>query len=215
MFESPLLRRLVPAFAAALLGVPLAAGAEDASVTRSVSGFDRIKLTGAFTADIKAGEAARFVMTGDRSLLDRVTTEVRDRTLIVGMRPGTGPFGNSPKLEIGLPVLRSFSNEGAGSMKISGLTGGELAIENAGAATIVAAGRATRESISLDGTGKIDVSAVEARDVTVDNNGVGSVRVRASGTLTMNVNGVGEIRYAGKPTHVESNVNGVGRIGRL
>jgi hypothetical protein len=39
--------------------------------------------------------------------------------------------------------------------------------------------------------------------------------VRATGTLTASVNGVGEIRYAGNPAHVESRVNGIGRISRL
>ena len=47
------------------------------------------------------------------------------------------------------------------------------------------------------------------------NNGVGGVYVRASGTLSASVNGVGEIRYTGNPTHVDSQVNGVGRISKI
>jgi len=41
------------------------------------------------------------------------------------------------------------------------------------------------------------------------------VHVRANGSLKMNLNGVGEVRYAGTPSHVESQVSGIGTIGRL
>jgi len=48
----------------------------------------------------------------------------------------------------------------------------------------------------------------------VNNNGVGLVDVRARGSLEMNVNGLGMIRYSGSPAHVDSHVNGLGRIQR-
>jgi hypothetical protein len=173
-------------------------------------------LDGAFASEIAAGkQQTRVVVSGNPDVVARVTTEVSGGTLVVGMRPGLGVFGRSPKLEIRLPVLRGFANNGAGSVNITGLTGGDIEIENAGAASIVASGRAAREDVSLEGVGKIDTTALDARDVTVSNDGVGSVQVRASGILTMSVNGVGEIRYSGNPSHVESHINGIGRIDRL
>jgi hypothetical protein len=208
--------------AAVLAAIPLVAAAfssdAEAAVSqpRDVSGFDQIRLQGAFTATITAGSrTTSVVITGDPAVVNNVTTGLDGKTLVVGMKPGTNFLKNTPGLTIALPALTGFANEGAGSMKIVGLTGGTVALSNAGAATITASGRAANLTIALDGTGKIDTTGVNARDVTVDNNGVGSVRVRASGNLTMNVNGVGEIRYAGNPTNVESHVNGVGRISRL
>jgi hypothetical protein len=186
------------------------------SVTRAVSAFDKVRTEGAFETDITAGAATtRVVVRGSRDVVDRVTTEVKDATLVVGVRAGTNWFQRAPAVTIDVPVLHSFANAGAGSVKIRGLAGGAVSLENDGAATIAAAGRAASVSISLNGTGKIDTTALDARDATVDNNGVGSVRVRASGSLTASVNGVGDIRYAGKPAHVESQVNGLGRIGPL
>jgi hypothetical protein len=131
------------------------------------------------------------------------------------MQPGLGFFERAPRLRITLPTLRGFANDGAGSVHISGLDGGDIEIENAGAASIVASGVASRETITLDGVGKIDASALDAHDVTAENNGVGVVRVRASGLLTMTVNGVGSIRYTGNPTHIDPHINGLGSIGRL
>jgi hypothetical protein len=206
-------------FVAALIVIPLATpslAADDVAETRTVSAFDRIRLEGAFASEITAGEHQTLVVvSGNRDVVARVTTKVSGGTLVVGMRPGLGLFQRSPRLEIHLPVLHGFANDGAGSANVTGLTGGDIEIEDAGAASIVASGRAAREDISLEGVGKIDTTALDARDVTVSNDGVGSVHVRASGILTMSVNGVGEIRYIGNPSHVESHISGIGRIGRL
>jgi hypothetical protein len=212
------------AFGAALAGAAVAAAAfatparaaDDVSQTRHVAGFDRIELDGAFKATVTAGAGrTKVVVGGEPDVVDRVTTEVKDRTLIVGMRRGTHWLSGSPTLVVELPALRGFTISGAGTAKISGLTGGDVAFANNGAGTMTISGRAENESISLNGAGKIDATGVDARDVTVDNNGVGGIYVRASGTLSMNVNGVGEIKYAGNPTHVDRQVNGIGRIERM
>jgi len=191
--------------------------ADDIDQTRNVAPFDKIQTSGAFTAVIRAGQPhTRLVVSAARDTVDRVTTEVRDGTLYVGMRSADSwVLHGAPKITVDLPALRGFENQGAGSAEISGVSGGELALSNAGTASIDVSGRASRVTITIDGAGKVDTTALAARDVTVDNNGVGSVRVRASGDLTMNVNGLGEIRYTGNPAHITSNVNGIGHIGRL
>jgi hypothetical protein len=212
------LRRIAAALAAVMMVVPFASpsrAADDVSETRNISGFERVRMQGAFKTEIVAGEhRTSVVITGKRDEISRVTTDVRDGVLVVGVR-GAGIFSGAPKVKITLPVLRGFENEGASSTTISGLTGGDIDIANAGAASIVATGRAARENITLNGTGKIDATGVAAHDVTVSNNGLGGVYVRANGALTLSVNGVGEIRYSGNPTHVTSSINGVGRISRM
>ncbi len=190
--------------------------AGEISQTRQVPAFDRIRLTGAFNAVVTAGmPTAQVIVRGQDDLVGRVTTEVHERTLVVGMKSGDYSSSRSPKLAIAVPELRSFANEGAASVHITGLTGRDFDLTNSGASSVTVAGRAARENITLDGAGKIDATGVDARDVSVDNNGVGSVLIRASGDVTLNVNGVGEIRYTGEPKHIESHVNGIGRIGRL
>jgi len=204
---------------AAFIVVPLAApsrAADTVSETRAVSGFDRIRLEGAFEAQITAGtHATSVVVSGDGDIVRRTKTEIRDGTLVVDIQPGLGFFDHAPRLRIALPTLRGFSNDGAGSANIHGLVGGDIEIENNGAAKITASGNAANASISLNGVGTIDTTALDAHDVTVENNGVGIVRVRASGVLTMSVNGVGNIRYTGNPSKVESHVSGFGNVRQL
>ena len=189
---------------------------DNTTQTRVLAHFDRIRLTGPFDTEIVAGSGGtKITIGGSRDTIRHVTTAVRDDELIVEMPRTDALFAQKATLLITLPVLRGFVNQGAGSIRITGLTGGDVDISDAGAAALTAAGRAARMKISLDGTGKIDTTKVDARDVIADNNGVGSVYVRASDRLTLSVNGVGEIRYAGTAAHVESHVNGIGRIARL
>jgi hypothetical protein len=211
--------RRVSALAAAALAMPFAvrggASAADVTQTRKVSGFDKVQLNGAFTVELVAGApATKLTLTGDSALLERVSTTVERGTLFVSMKSGTNVFNQSPKVAIEMPALRSLSNEGAGSIKLTGLSGA-LALSNDGTATIVAAGKATNLTISINGTGKTDTTALDAHDVTINNNGVGSTDVRVSGVLTASINGIGSIRYTGNPTKVISQVNGLGRISRL
>jgi hypothetical protein len=211
--------RLGPLFAASLIAAacagPAAAGNE-AAQTRATANFNKVQLDGYFEADIRSGESrTSVVLSGDPSILTRITTDVRDGTLFVGMKSGTNNVNTPTRVAISLPALRALSNAGAGLVNITGLGGEDIAIANDGAAAIRAAGRASRESLTLDGVGKIDASGVDARDVSADNNGVGRITLRASGRLTMSVNGVGEIRYTGNPASVQSQVNGLGRISRF
>jgi hypothetical protein len=211
--------QLAPVLASALVlascALPVRA-ADDVSQTRSVSGFDRVRLDGAFSATVRGGKRdTRFVMTGDPDMLARVTTKVSDGLLVVGMRDGDNHLKGTIKLLIDLPVLRSFKIAGVGNANITGLTGADLELAIPGAASITASGRAGNETLSLDGTGKIDASDVAAHDVTADANGVGAIYVQGSGSMVLSVNGVGEIRYKGNPSNVEKHVNGVGRINAM
>jgi hypothetical protein len=217
MNDRRVLRRFAVALAAAPLAVAFSAptlAASDVSQTRAVSGFDQITLNGAFKTKIVVGPSPHVVVSGDPDVLASVKTNVSGHTLVVEMKRAWVSL-SAPRLTISLPALRSFTDEGAGTTNITGLSGGNLKLQISGAGSIVAAGRADSETITLDGAGKIDATAVDAGDVTVDNNGLGWVHVRAHGRLKMTVNGVGEIRYAGNPSNVQSEINGVGRISHL
>jgi len=177
--------------------------------------FDRIQTRGAFRTTIVVGRAQHVVISGDAGVIDRVTATVDHGRLDIGMRDDSPIVHALTRITIELPALRAFSNQGAGTVAITGVTGGALELANAGAARMRASGSVGTLAIELDGIGAIDTTALDARDASVDNNGVGRVDVRASGTLTMNVNGVGEIRYAGHPASIDRNVNGIGRIAPL
>jgi hypothetical protein len=218
MKHSPRARFLALAFASATavsLNACDRANAEPAvSVTRTVDAFDRVRVEGAFTTSIVAGGARRVVVRAGHSNVARVTTRVENGTLVVDEKDGGGFHAGEIRIDIAVPDLRGFANSGAGGTRITGVHD-DIDLSNDGAGSIDASGRAGNVTISLNGTGKIDTTELAAHDVTATDNGVGGIYVRGSGRLTLSVNGVGEIRYTGSPTNVESHVAGVGRIDPL
>jgi hypothetical protein len=201
--------------AASLFVRSTAAAAADITEARTLTHFDRVQVAGAFSVDVRSGRPTQVAITGSPDAVKATETHVEGDTLVIKMKRGLNVFSRSPRIAIDLPALRGFENDGAATAQITGVAGGALALTDSGAAKITASGRVQTLAIALNGAGAIDTTGLDAHDVTVDNNGVGSVRVRASGQLNANVNGVGEIRYTGSPAHVESHVNGIGRISRI
>jgi hypothetical protein len=187
--------------------------ASAASLAPTVGAFDRVHLDGAFTTTITSGKSPHVHISGDPDAVRAVTTSVKDGTLTVGERNGS--YGiHTVNLDITVAHLRSFSNGGAGTTTIRGIAD-DIEIENSGAGSIDAYGRSAHESVELAGVGQIDTRGIDAHDVSVASDGVGAVYVRGSGALSLEVNGVGEIRYAGHPTTVDRQVNGLGSIGPI
>ena len=204
-----------------LVLVPLAAptrAAGDISQTRDVCCFYLVIFRGAFSGAITAGKpTTRVVVSGNPIVVSGVTTEVSGGTLIVKMKGKLGPSEPLPKVEIELPELHGYADEGpASSVKIAGLTGRDMQIQTSNS-SIVASGVADTEDVQLEGAGKIDTTGVDAREAAARNYGSGTVYVRASGNLRMDIDGVGDIRYiyTGTPSHLVTQMNGTGKIRRL
>ena len=189
---------------------------ETVTQSRAVTGFDRVRLRGAFETEIVAGARGTHVrLSGDPAALARVTTEVRDGELVIETTPGFENPGAAIRAAVAVPSLRALASEGAGTTHVRGIAGGDFAIDGSGANAIVASGRATRERIALSGAGSIDVSGVDARDVVVSSSGAGSIRVRARASLAITASGVARIRYVGNPSHVENHVSGLASVERI
>ncbi len=64
----------------------------------------------------------------------------------------------------------------------------------------------------MEGVGSYEGYELLSTDMNVTVSGVGGAKVRASGTLTATLNGVGSIRYKGDPENKNFNTNGIGSI---
>ncbi len=193
-----------------------AGSADNVSQPRAVSGFDRVRIQGAFNTSIIAGaHETRVLLTANSDMLDMITTTVQSHTLVVSLREGLVLADRVPTIAISLPVLRALTQDGAVTTTVMGLNGGDFDLDTSGSGRLTASGRASRETVTLNGASKIDTTGIDARDVIVANNSVGLAEVRASDSLIANVNGVGEIRFTGSVKRVESHVNGGGSIRRI
>ncbi|MGC4028349.1 MAG: head GIN domain-containing protein [Steroidobacteraceae bacterium] len=181
---------------------------------RDIGAFDAIDLRGAGDLDVHIGPAAPLRVTGTARALANLETRVRGNTLMIQQKGGWFwlPSSSDVEIHVTLPQLSSVILNGAGDVDIGNLAGGELALTLQGAGNLEAEGRVDTLRARINGAGNMDLSDLAAQDATVSVNGAGNLRINATASLAATVNGVGSIRYRGKPAKVDTTINGVGSI---
>lgn len=183
---------------------------------REVGSFDSVSLEGAARLEIKIGEPASVLVSGNQAAVSRVDTSVSGGTLRIKNKPRDWMIRNTPRLtvQITMPTLESLELEGGNDVSLTGLHGGDTTIKAAGAANIEAHGELDELTVRLAGAGHADLSKLAVTDAKVTVDGVGSVVVNPRESLDATMNGVGAIFYTGSPRKVNTRMNGLGTIAR-
>ena len=181
---------------------------------------------------ITQGEPS-LVITAPASVLERLTSEVRNGELTLGVKAGTPGFVMSRiSYELTLPSLEGLQINGSGDVE-SDVSGDELALEinGSGEITVTAIdasevslqvsgsgdaelqGRADELTISVDGSADVDSEELDSARVRVDISGSGDIAVAASEALDVSISGSASVRYSGNP-EVTQDVAGSGEVER-
>src|SRR5688500_2631176 len=88
-----------------------------AEQARSVSGFDRVSSRGALDVELSRADAFSLDVRIDANLIQRVSTRVSERTLIIKVDDGNlGDHLPGPHVVVSLPSLRHAELNGSGSL---------------------------------------------------------------------------------------------------
>ena len=206
--------RILFAAGFAIAGATMAQADELKSEARQVPPFSAVEMRGAAKVIVTVGPAQSVVVEADPQVIDRITTDVHDNTLVIDRKGHWWQawVDGHVTVRIAVPKLSSFALAGAGDIEISGLNGGTSAFSISGTGNMKASGALDRANIAVSGAGNVDFSGVPADAASVAVNGTGSVTVQARHELNAVVNGVGSISYDGSPEHVSTAINGVGSI---
>ena len=179
--------------------------------TRTVAAFHRVDLAGASNVSVTVGGARRVVVRADDNLIRRVTTSVRNGTLVVGT---TGSFRtNVPmSVDVTVPALDALTLSGSGLVRVANVAGPALTVRLPGSGLLRASGAVQRLDVTLAGSGDAQLDGLVARDVHAVVSGSGRILVHATRSLDATVSGSGVVDYAGNPPHVKTNVTGSGAI---
>jgi hypothetical protein len=213
----------VPARATVWVGLALVEGCSVRAAThqgsghlatnqRAVGEFHTLQVRGSAQVDVTVGTSASLELTWDDNLLPLVSTEVRDGVLF--LEPEGGSFSSDHPLVAKLTTskLGEFTLKGSGKARISGLQETSFRIDIDGSAQVVATGAAQAVTVSVSGSGDLDLRQVAAERASVDIKGSGKARVHASESLEGRISGSGEIRYSGSAKLVHASVAGSGQI---
>ena len=202
---------------------------------RRVSNFDRVSLSGFGDVTIQQGENESLTVRTDDNILPYIKTEVRNRTLELGITTAGSRRSINPsdgihfdlvvkdinRLDIsgaGNITVESLAVEklqidlsGAGSLEINNLEADELVSKISGAGSILVSGKVTGQEVNHSGVGSYYAGELESDTALVTISGAGSATLWVRETLDVKVSGLGNIIYYGTP-RVTQSVSGLGKV---
>lgn len=181
----------------ASLGTAWAAPVETGTETRAVDPRTvRVKLDGLVDLKLRQGPVAALVISGDKALLAKTSTDQNGDTLTIGTAGGFkfNRRTQGVRVELTLPQLREVSSDSLGSADVSGFSGETLALHLEGAGAMKVSGNYRTVSAVLGGLGSMHISCdnVELMDV--------------------NLRGAGYMTLAGTAKSFKANLGGLGSL---
>jgi hypothetical protein len=153
--------RILPAFAAALGAAFAAAPAGAAERLYPVTDFDRVQIEGPFEVILATGASSRVHASGSAQALERLNVEVEGRTLRISVNRSA--WGGYPGQTPGPVRIEAATQD---LVRAAVLGSGSLAIDKA---------RGLRLDLSVGGSGRLTVRAVDADQLVVGLLGAGRI----------------------------------------
>ncbi len=197
----------------ALLMTSAFASAADQS--RALPPFNAISTQGAVSIEVQVGKPQSFVIKGDDEYTNSVETKVVDGKLLITFpknKKNTINIKRDARIVIGVPALRAFHVEGAGSAELKNVSGDTLDLGFQGAGRLYANGSVKNLKLNAQGVGDVDTKALLAQNANVSFEGIGAVKVYASQRLDVVVQGMGSLNYYGNPKVLNKTVEGMGSV---
>lgn len=119
------------------------------------------------------------------------------------------------KIKVYTNDLVKIQNSGAAGITMEKLDTDKLTVVNSGVGEIRVAGITDDADLINSGVGSIEAKDLKALNVKAKVSGVGSISCYASNSLEGSVSGVGSLKYAGHPKHLEKRRTGVGSISEM
>jgi len=183
--------------------------------TRDISGFEVVDSSGVFDIEIKSSAPAfRVRVTADENILPHIITTLQgNRLMIFSDRAICPEIG--PRVGIEMPSLEAIVSSGSDDINASGINSRNLSLLVDGSGDIRLEGRADIFDATLSGSGSIDATHLKTGETSINISGSGDATVNASRLLKVDISGVGDVSYVGKPARIEQNINGVGVVSPL
>lgn len=182
------------------------------SETRSVHDFDSVRMSGSGTLILQQTGSESLVIEAEDNILPLLTSDVKDRRLVLGVRPGSS-YRASRKVvyHLSMKELNGIEVSGSGDVQATGVMTELLTLQGSGSFDMTLAGRADRLQVDISGSGEYQGEALESREATVRITGSGDATVRVTERLDASVSGSGNVLYIGSPS-LTQRVSGSGSI---
>ena len=208
-----------PLAAAIALGIGLgltgfggsALAGEKTTISRDVSGFNTIRLSGQFDGTVVVGDTEGLTLTGEGDLEKRFEAEVRGGELRIKLTRQKSR-GDTITIAVKAKELEEFIIEGAGKFDIKGIDSQEFSLKLPGAAKITMEGKCGELNIAIAGAATVAAEKLICQHGNVRISGTGTISLHASESIDARVSGLGKIEVYGHPEEIDQHISGLGRI---
>ena len=174
---------------------PIRGSGKITSQDRPVSDFDQVSLDGIGNLTIVQGDEESLVVEADDNLMEYIVTEVRGRTLHIGIKESMELLPSQPiQYQLALKQIISLTTSGLGRVSAESLNSNELKIELSGAGD-VGLGNLRVESFALNmsGLGNVSIGSLNGERLAVDMSGAGNCQVNGGqvDNQTIDISGAG------------------------
>lgn len=188
------------------------------SEIRDLSGFEQVEAGGANNVHVAYGGSFKVELRGSSNLIQVYETRIDNKTLILGYNDDVNIEDDDVEVFITLPSLNGVTLSGSGDMDISGgfpeAKEFLVNINGSGGVNIREAFKCVSLEVDISGSGKAELSNLEAVRSNVMISGSGETYVHAGDELDVEINGSGTVYYRGSP-RVKSDINGSGQVKKL
>ncbi len=197
----------------------------------SLTDFDRVRVDGGFTVEIRTCNATSGKIIGTPAAIEAASVEVQGRQLNIrrnrsswGGYPGqvppaatihltmpslaniwvSGPAKVSVDRMKGLRVAASL--EGPGSLSIANVTADRMDVATLGSGTLVLGGVVASLTAIARGAGTVDATRLAVADLTLTSESAGVVTMAARRAANVTMTGSGTVTIIGKPACTVKNI---------
>lgn len=199
--------------------------------TRSISGFDKVVLSGIGDVDIVQGQRESLEIEAEDNVIPNIKTEVSDGTLKISFDRKSIIPTKSIKFHLVMRDIRGLETQGVsnidvksletdqlnagisgtGNINIQNLTAQHLIVNVSGAGSFTTDGQVTDQEVTLSGAGNYEGQDLKSEVATITITGIGRVTCWATDRLDVTISGTGGVDYYGNP-EISQQISGLGRL---
>lgn len=199
--------------------------------TRSVSGFDKVVLSGIGDLDIVQGQRESLEIEAEDNVIPNIKTEVSDGTLKISFDRKTIIPTKSIKFHLVMRDVRGLETQGVsnidakslktdqlnvgisgtGNINIRNLTAQHLIVHVSGAGSFTTDGQVTDQEVTLSGAGNYEGQDLKSETAGIAITGIGRVTCWATERLNVTISGTGGVDYYGNP-EISQQISGLGSL---
>lgn len=202
---------------------------------RAIEGTRRLKVSGIFNLYLSQGDQPALRIEGDEEVTKKLKVTQNGEWLELDFEEvNESFFKKNSRVDVYLTLseLEEFVFDGVGNIKsetllkvdqvsIQGDGVGNLSLELEATSVkavfsmlgnIILKGKVDAIGLSNDGLGNVDASELVAQNMNLRSSGIGRVAVYCEGDLSIVVDGIGTVSYAGNPNVIKEEINGIGKV---